>query len=561
VSETSISFNNESGSETFTVVLNTMPENDVVVRVSSSDSDAVTVRSGATQGAASVDLTFTGGSGGNWASLQTVTVEPVSDADVGDESVTLTVAVQSGPYSVPSRSVAVTVTDNTTGNLVLVPTSLTVDEGGNDTYTVVLSAPGKTDVTVKISSADTAVATVSHSSLTFTPQNYATPQTVTVYGTQDEDSTNNTGLQIGHTASGGGYDISTAQNVTVTVTDDDTPSLVMSRTELTVNEGGTGTYTVKLNTQPTGSVTVDITGAGGNNEVTIDKSSLVFTTENWNSAQTVMVTGVEDDDDQNGSTTIGHTASGGGFAITQADNVQVTVTDNDQPELLLSTDKLTVAEASGTGTYTVRLKTLPTGNVTVAITMQPTGKATVDKTSLTFTTNNWNQTQTVTVTGVPDDADLADDVVTLAHQSSGGGYNVSKDLSVTVDDDDTMTWTFDTPSERTVAEGDSEMITLSVNIAAPSNEERVFGITVVVTGATHPAEGVTGDYSLSQVTNGTVTISGGATSAEFTVQITDDTDDDDGESISIVVSSVPAGVAQGAISVVTIHIEDNDPQQ
>ena len=297
VSETSISFNNESGSETFTVVLNTMPANDVVVRVSSSDAGAVTVSSGATQDAASVDLTFTGGSGGDWASPQTVTVEPVSDADVGDESVTLTVAVQSGPYSVPSRSVAVTVTDNTTGNLVLVPTSLTVDEGGNDTYTVVLSAPGKTDVTVKISSADTAVATVSHSSLTFTPQNYATPQMVTVYGTQDEDSANDTGLQIGHTASGGGYDISTAQNVTVTVTDDDTPSLVMSATELTVNEGGTGTYTVKLNTQPTGSVTVNITGAGGNNEVTIDKSSLVFTTGNWNSTQTVMVTGVEDDND------------------------------------------------------------------------------------------------------------------------------------------------------------------------------------------------------------------------------------------------------------------------
>ena len=53
------------------------------------------------------------------------------------------------------KSVAVTVTDDDTGNLVLVPNSLTVDEGSNNTYTVVLSAPGNANVTVKISSADT----------------------------------------------------------------------------------------------------------------------------------------------------------------------------------------------------------------------------------------------------------------------------------------------------------------------------------------------------------------------------------------------------------------------
>ena len=453
VSETSISFNNESGSETFTVVLNTMPANDVVVRVSSSDSDAVTVRSGATQGAASVDLTFTGGSGGNWASLQTVTVEPVDDADVGDESVTLTVAVQSGPYSVPGRSVAVTVTDDDVGTMTVAPTTLPVTEGLTATYTVVLDQQPGGNVTVTLANSTPAAATVNPATLT-------------------------------------------------------------------------------------------------------------FTTSDWNREKTVTVTGVEDDDDQNGNTTIGHTASGGGFEITSSqDNVTVTVTDNDQPELILNKDKLTVAEAGGTGTYTVRLKTLPTGTVTVAVTSADATKARVDKPSLTFSITTWNQAQTVTVTGVPDDSDAGDDEVVITNDASGGGYggaNVDKTVTVTVDDDDTVNYFFNA-REVTEVEGQTVQVTLSVNIA--SGTDLMFGLSVVTAGgATHPVEGEanTGDYSGVPPT---VTITANQTSANaFTVTLRDDDDDDDGESIYISVSSAPDGVSAGDVTVMQINITDNDPE-
>ena len=37
-----------------------------------------------------------------------------------------------------------------------------------------------------------------------------------------------------------------------------TPGIVLSPTSLTVAEDGTGTYTVRLNTQPTGTVTVTV---------------------------------------------------------------------------------------------------------------------------------------------------------------------------------------------------------------------------------------------------------------------------------------------------------------
>ena len=58
-------------------------------------------------------------------------------------------------------------------------------------------------------------------------------------------------------ASGGDYG-NESSSVSVTVTDDDSKGLVVSATELGVAEGGNGTFTVALATQPTGLVTVSV---------------------------------------------------------------------------------------------------------------------------------------------------------------------------------------------------------------------------------------------------------------------------------------------------------------
>ena len=57
--------------------------------------------------------------------------------------------------------------------------------------------------------------------------------------------------------------------------------------------------------------------------------------------------------------------------------------------------------------------------------------------TLTFTTSNWNVAQTVTVTA-GDDPDAADDTATLTHTANGGDYvDVTTELHVIVDDDET----------------------------------------------------------------------------------------------------------------------------
>ena len=55
---------------------------------------------------------------------------------------------------------------------------------------------------------------------------------------------------------------------------------------------------------------------------------------------------------------------------------------------------------------------------------------------LTFTVDDWDDAQTVTVTAEEDDDGVTDAVATLTHTASGGDYaNVTRDLPVTVTDE------------------------------------------------------------------------------------------------------------------------------
>ena len=69
-----------------------------------------------------------------------------------------------------------------------------------------------------------------------------------------------------------------------------------------------------------------------------------------------------------------------------------------------------VTELGGSVSLDVRLTLEPTDTVTVQIVSSDTGEGTVDVSQMTFTTSDWDQPQTLQVTG-QDDADFDDDVV------------------------------------------------------------------------------------------------------------------------------------------------------
>ena len=464
----------------YTVELATQPSDTVTVTISGHDGADLTL-SGTTL--TNNQLTFTTT---NWNTAQTVTVKPGDDDNADNESETLAHTASGGDYVNITKDLPVSITDDDTAAVVLSETDLTVTEGyaAGSTYTVKLATQPSGSVTVSISGHDGADLTLSgttltNNQLTFTTTNWNTAQTVTVKAGQDADGSANTAT-LTHTASGGDY-ASITVGLPVTVTDDDTPGVTLEPTTLSVVAGRSNEYTAALATEPTGDVTVTVSGHAST-AVTLDKTTLTFTTDNWDTAQTVTVSAT-----QNAATakvTLAHTVSGADYGSVTAEPVIVSVVGvaGQQPTLQIgvssSAQTLTVPEG-GANSYTLVLGSRPTGDVTIGVTLPAGTDLTLDKTSLTFTSTNWDTAQTVTVTAAEDDDGVTDAGVRLTHTVSGGGYGSTTvpDVEVSITENDSAGIVL-SETGLTVTEGDAAGSSYTVRLATqPSGE-----VTVTVSG-------------------------------------------------------------------------------
>ncbi|MBA3540116.1 MAG: calcium-binding protein, partial [Deltaproteobacteria bacterium] len=281
------------GQATFTVVLNSQPTANVTIAVSSSD---------ATEGTASpANLVFTSV---NWNAPQTVTVTGANDAIVDGNQpylIRTAPAVSADPnYSTSNAAdVSVTNTDNDTAGITVTPTSglTTTESGGQATFTIVLNSQPSASVTVGLTSSATDEGTVGPASVTFTTANWNAPQTITVTGVNDAIADGNQPYTIVTSAAISAdlnYQSRSADDVSVTNTDNDTAGITVTPTILTTTEaGGQATFTVVLNSQPTANVTIGLSSSD-TAEGTVGPTSIVFTSVNWNAPQTITVTGEDD---------------------------------------------------------------------------------------------------------------------------------------------------------------------------------------------------------------------------------------------------------------------------
>ena len=272
-----------------------------------------------------------------------------------------------------------------------------------------------------------------------------------------------------HTASGADYaNLTKDLLVTVTVTDDDTAGVTIEPTTLSVVAGRSNEYTVALATEPTGDVTVTISGHAST-AVTLDKTTLTFTVGNWSMAQTVTVSAAQSA--STGKVTLTHAVSGADYGSVSADSVVVSVVAvaAQQPTLQVgvssSTQTLTVPEG-GSNSYALVLSSRPTGDVAIGVTLPAGTDLSLDKTSLTFTVDNWDDAQTVTVTAEEDDDGVTDAVATLTHTISGGGYGSTTvpDVEVSITENDSAGLVISKDS-LTVGEGDAAGSSYTVSLA------------------------------------------------------------------------------------------------
>ena len=647
VSETSLAID-EGGSGTYTLVLDSQPTAEVTIAVSvSGDADV-------TAGPAS--LTFTAL---NWADAQTVTVGAAGDADAEDDEATVSHAVSGGDYgSVTVAEVPVTVSDDETAStrvdLALDRSALAEDAGA----TVVLvtatldGAPMAEDTSVTIAigeAGDGAVEGTDYdqvSDLTLTIDAGGTSGTAGFTLTPVDDAIDEPDESLTVSGDADGLTVGSAQ---LTIGDDDERGVTVSETSLTIDEGGSATYTLVLDSQPTADVTI-IPSLSGDADVTASPASLTFTASDWDAPRTVTVSAADDDDAEDELASITHSVVGGDYASVTAGQVSVTLRDDEtaSTRIALSLDRVEVEEAAnsavlqvtaaldsapltsdteiilsvgspgdtaeagidyagladltltlvageseaqvnislspidddidepeesltlsgsaeglevtpatltildddergvevseslllvsegGSATYRLLLTSEPTANVTIAVSVRGDSDVTASPASLAFTASDWNAPQTVTVSAAEDE-DAENDEATLSHSVSGGDYDSvdAADLAVEVSDNEVASsrvlLSVDPVSLAEHAEATDIAVTARLDGAPLTTDTRV----TLVVGA--PADAATEGTDYADVADVALTISAGETigTAQFTLAPSDDDLDEADEALSV----------------------------
>ena len=432
-------------------------------------------------------ITFTMG---NWDTPEDIAVRGLEDDDATNEVVEVTVTTQSsdsGYHGLTVPTFEVNVTDDDVRAVIISETALTVIEGhsseNSKQYTVRLATEPTVgtvavDVTVPADGGFTATPT----RLFFRTADWDTAQGVTVTVTNDLIDEDSETSQITHAVRGADYTVTPAimvDSVTVTVEDNDTAAVIVTEVSTIALEDGTSdaSYTVKLDSQPTETVTITPsigtyigTNTGRYTDVMFSPTSLVFSATDWEDAKTVNVVAFNDFvDEDDESLTITHSAvsSDPKYSSTSSDpvtidSVTVMITDNDTAEVIILPRQITLIEGHATESskdYTIVLGSEPTDNVEITLASSPAYDT--DRDSVLFTRSNWNMAARVRVSVVDDDIDEAEAITGLQRSSvmsSDPKYQAfgANTLSITIitRDDDTrgVTVTESVPTGLTVDE-------------------------------------------------------------------------------------------------------------
>jgi Calx-beta domain/FG-GAP-like repeat/RTX calcium-binding nonapeptide repeat (4 copies) len=212
-----------------------------------------------------------------------------------DETINLTLSHpnQANPVTNPGT---ITIVNDDSLPTISITDKTGSENSANFVFTVQLSNASSQTITVDYNTSnDTAIAPVDYTpltgSLTFNPG--TTTQTITVPILDDfVDESNETFF----------VNLTNATNATIadnkaigTITDNDTADITISAATglVTTEAGGTATFNIQLTSQPTANVTFNLSSSKVS-EGTVSVSSVTFTAANWNTPQTITVTGVND---------------------------------------------------------------------------------------------------------------------------------------------------------------------------------------------------------------------------------------------------------------------------
>ena len=336
-----------------------------------------------------------------------------------------------------------------------------------------LNAKPKSNVIITIKSDHDDRLSISSSSLTFTPSDWNTDQTVTFTAIDDHIANGDLNFSITINSSSGDSRFNNIENtVQVKIKDNDEVGIIYDDSSIILNECQSVVRTFKLKSQPLADVVLNIS-SDHNDKLTISSKQLIFTSSNWNINQSVIFTAIDDNiasGDLSFNIKIKPSSTDALYNNIPENVIPITIKDDDIAGIIYDSASVTLDE----GQYITRafkLKSQPTSDVTLNISSNNSSRISISKPSLIFTASNWNIDQSVTFTSI--DNSIADGDVTVSvnikSTSSDINYNnLSSGFAITVKDNDVSGIITDNTS-ATITEGQSITRTFKLKSQPTSN--------------------------------------------------------------------------------------------
>jgi uncharacterized repeat protein (TIGR01451 family) len=379
----------------------------------------------------------------NAASIATAWADPEPANDAASEGTPFT-----------AGSISLTASDNVTSEF-----------GDSATFDIALLVPPSADVTIDFESSDTTEGSLPVSSVVFTPANWNQPQSVTVNGVDDNLDDGDIGYTVSGTiaAGSGNYDGVAIPTVALTNLDKLDLALTVSDADATAEPGDSILYTLAYN----------VTGSGAATATAVTVSDTVPAGSSFNAGASTPGWTCTPDANAGSvcSFALGTLAAGANgtlaFAVDSIFPVPngvaqivnsasiatgwsdaLPANDSDSESTPFTGGSVALApldsqssEAGDSASFQLTLQLRPSADVTINVASADATEGATTVSQLVFTPTDWNQPQTVTVTGVDDDLEDGDVGYTVESTVAVGSGNYEgvtiADFAATNLDDET----------------------------------------------------------------------------------------------------------------------------
>jgi hypothetical protein len=241
------------------------------------------------------------------------------------------------------------------------------------------------------------------------------------------------------------------------------PTFVTTTDWLSVPEGGTSVFQVKLSEQPSATVIASVSRVSGDGDISVQSgSTLTFTSTNWDSYQNVMLRAAEDED-ANNSQSVFALFRTSGPTIPQR-QITAVEQDNDELKFILSPEALVIPEGA-TAALQIKLGARPLDSVTAEIRWNGGDEdiRLISSSSLTFTPDDWNVYQSV-IFEATEDVDITHDLGRFLIQVVSGPAIPTLQFTVTEFDKDPLFYVTN-PQIVDVPEGATAALQIKLSVA------------------------------------------------------------------------------------------------